>query len=50
MDVNCNSYYQEHVDLINEQKKIMFSVFKWSLFTDQVKSIVRSHETDYNVQ
>ena len=50
MDVHCNSYYQEDIDMIDEQKKLMCSVFERSLLTYQGKSIARSHETDCNAQ
>ena len=37
-------------DLFDEQKNVMCSVFELTLLTDQGKSTVRAHESDYEAQ
>ena len=50
MDVNCNPSNQDEINLFDEQKTFVHSIFKLTFLTDEVKPIVRFHETDYDCQ
>ena len=50
MEINCNPYGQESIDMFDDKNKSTRSIFKRILLNDQGKLIARKQKNNYDVQ